>query len=118
MSGYQAVYDGHDRWLGGESAWVGSSPTAGARKIRKEFTAVATSDAGGVATVTYPNGAFPNGIMSLVVTPGDTAASLGFVMVPLGAQTLTVLTFWPRRGDALLGVISSAVRINVIAVGW
>ena len=106
-----------DAWAGGESAWVGSSPTAGARKVRKEFTAAVTSDAGGIASTAYPGGAFPNGIMSVVVTAGDTAANLGFCMVQLSAQSLSTLNFWPRTNLGA-AIASAAVRVNVVAVGW
>jgi hypothetical protein len=115
---FQSAYPGSDRWLGGESAWVGSSPTSGARKIRKEFTATATVSAGAV-TFTYPFGAFPNGIMSVVITPGDNSGSLGFFQVPLSGQSLSVLTAYPWAAASTAQVANgSTVRANIIAVGW
>ena len=107
-----------DFCVGNESAWVGSNPTAGARKIRKEFTATAVVSAGQV-TFTYPNGAFPNGILCLTITPGDNAGSLGFFQVPIGGQSLSTLLAYPWAAGSTAQVANgNTIRANINAVGW
>lgn len=104
------------RFVGGLAAFTGSSPPAGTVKIRKEFTAVAMTDATGLFAVTYPGGAFPNGVVSVVVEPGDAAGDLVATALQQSVSSLSVV-----RGKSY-GLFdanfSTNIRVNVIAVGW
>lgn len=105
-----------DLFTGSEGALLGAAPTVGTRKIIKQQTAVTTvTVAGGGFDISYHDGAFPNGIVSLIVASGDGARQL----VP----QLTNCTLLHLNGIAMSAAgaalaIGTIIRVNYIAIGW
>lgn len=116
------------RWSG--SAWVptvevftglegvlkGTVPPAGTRKIRYEGSVIYTTNAFGQFAVTFPV-AFPNGIVSLVCTPGDTAASFGQAQV-IRANTTNATGVGNAFTVTGAAINSLAICVNYVAIGW
>lgn len=109
-----------DTFLGTEAALVGSNPPAGTFKIRKSINQVVTVGAAGNVSYSYPGGAFPNGIVTVMLTPGDVAGNLGSLALNLAGAGFT-LGGWQAFAYAYNGVVvtaGGAVRICGEAVGW
>lgn len=105
-----------ETFTGTEGTWVGSTPPAGTLIVRRRGTVVVgTSDVGGVA-FSFTS-AFSNGIVSCLVTPGDSAAGAAFA-VPILANC--GLSGWNGQVFAPGGstVNSATVRLNYFAEGW
>lgn len=93
---------------------VTAAPPAGTLQEVQAGSVVVTLNSSGIGTVTFPH-AFPNGVMSAVVTAGDTAGGLGFV-ISKTATLANVAVNCYAPGGAALG--ASTVRLDYVAVGW
>lgn len=105
-----------DGWFGLlASAIVGTVATLSSRILQQTGSTVATTDAGGLITVTFPV-TFPNGIQSILATPGDSSGSLGQVQV---IQSSVGLSSFQCGCLTNLGspINTQAVRVNWLAVG-
>lgn len=118
-----ATYDGSawqlsaDVFTGTEDMFLGSTPPAGTRKITLAGSDVITSNGSGEVGINYPNSGFPNGIVSVVATPGDSAFGLGQVITRAASCTLS---HWQGKVYTFGGVLmtGNSVRVNYVAVGW
>lgn len=100
----------------GVPALVGTAPPAGTPMLIKTGTVVVTVGTGSAVSFNYHGGAFPNGIVSVLCTPGDSAI-LDSVRQVTGTSTLA--TFQGIATNYNGGVGSgSGVRINYVAIGW
>lgn len=81
-------------------------------------TNVGTTDANGRLTINFAN-AFPNGLLTVLASPGDTSSSLTSVIVAHSAAPETTSHFSAtcKSGTGAF-LISSLVRVNWIAIGW
>lgn len=91
-------------------AYGGKTVPAGSKLIRQMGTYAGNTDGGGVIFVPFPMG-FPNGVITILVSPG--AASGGLISpVIIGGQT-------NQSGVAVSGgAANAAVRVNYMAIGW
>ena len=120
--GYALRYNGSswvatvDVFTGLEGALKGSVPPAGTRKIRYEGSIIYTTNAFGQFAVAFP-AAFPNGIVSLIAIPGDTAANFGQAQIIRASTTLAngVGNAFTVTGAA---INSLAICVNYVAIGW
>jgi hypothetical protein len=103
-------------WGGGEGVIIGSSPTAGARKITYSGTVVYTTNAFGQFAVVFPT-AFPHGLVSFLPVPGDTASGLG-MCISLNASCTLATGVGVARTTAGALITSLAIRFNYLATGW
>lgn len=106
---------GDDVYVGNEPAKVGgANPPAGAAKLTKQGSQV-ISTTGGSGTVTFPD-AFPNGVVTVVVTAGSNNPSnlMGYVITGCTVSGFTVYGKEPD-GDP---IANGNVRIEYIAYGW
>lgn len=99
------------------SALAGSapapSPTALTYKIQAG-TLVFTTDAAGNWTFTFPT-AFPNGLLSVVVSNGDTTITDAIANTVGGTASGTTIRMEHGNGAA---INAGLVRVNWIAIGW
>jgi len=77
----------------------------------------------GMATVTLDGGGFTNGMISVVITSGDTSVPTHLVAVVSTTKTAFVYRAWSDSTIALFGtpVLDRSVgasRVNYVAVGW
>jgi hypothetical protein len=110
-----------DLFTGNEGAGpFGTAPPAGTRKIIKQGTSVQTTNGAGGFAIPYHDGAFPNGISSFVVTPGDNASAFVFATPILGNCSLSAWNgiAYKINGTAINAIVSSAIRANYVAIGW
>jgi hypothetical protein len=108
-----------DTFLGTESVLVGTAPGAGVRKIRKEISQVGSVvGASGVVTITYTQGAFPNGVVSLLVSLGDNAGGASMINLVAAGYTLGAFQVQVRNSAGTVLAAGSAARINYTAIGW
>ena len=117
---WKVVYAAGDVFTGNEgSALVGSAPSAGTRKVIRQGSAVVTLGAGAPGFVfSYHDGGFSNGIVSIVVVPGDSTVS-GLTIVPaLASCTLSVFNGNAYNGAGTGLANGTGFRVNYIAVGW
>lgn len=107
-----------DLFPGGDTALKGNSPGAGVPKIRKEFSDVLTTATFGGFNAPFHGGPFPNGITSLVMTPGDNAGSLGFLLPVLANVQLSSYNgvAYTLAGNNMASGL--AIRVNILALGW
>jgi hypothetical protein len=77
-------------------------------------TVVATTDASGVVTVTFPS-AFPNGLVSFVVCQGGNTISDAIVGTSGGSASGITLNVYHGNGTVVNGGL---MRFNYIAIGW
>lgn len=77
-----------------------------------------TSGAGGI-TITYPT-AFPTGVLTVVVTNGDTDFGIGSDYCNVDQSSNSVTSFVSRWYDGATGAVvaSEQRRTNWIAIGW
>lgn len=101
---------------GASGAMAGTAPTAGQPLIVKVFAGSLTFNASGDQTVTFPGGAFPNGVVAVYATyyaAGNPANNHEFI--PWGA-TLSTVNLRTYLGTAVNGSITALVTIT--AIGW
>lgn len=105
---------------GADGYFLGSSAPAGTDAIVKAFSAVVTVDAWGGVSVPYPGGAFPNGVQTVVATPGDTVGvgGLGYVASVQSNCTLAVWYGVTMKTTGAVMPTGSMVRVNLVAMGW
>lgn len=106
-----------DGWVGGESTYVGSSPTAGARKIRYAGTTIYTTNGFGQFAVNFPT-AFPNGLVTLLFAPGNIAANLASTIAIPGPNTTLAVGVGTAKNTSGSLITSLAIQVNWIAEGW
>lgn len=109
-----------DLFTGNEGVWPmtgASAPPAGTRKLRKQGTTVLTTASGGGFDFTYHDGAFPNGIVSVLAMPGDNASGLVSIVPIIANCTLSHYNGIAYGAAAALGS-GAAIRINYEAIGW
>jgi hypothetical protein len=97
---------------------IGTAPASTVTKIRQEFSAIATTTTGGAIAVSFPT-PFANGITYMAACPGDSigVGGVGSVLTRLSLCSLSAYNaFVLTTGGAI--VASTAVRVNVVAVGW
>ena len=75
-----------------------------------------TNSAGGFS-ITFPGGAFPNGVMTVILSSGDNNADQLAVRV-LGSQVSLSGTGGQVFTSAGVGVNTQQVRINGLAIGY
>lgn len=86
--------------------------------ILQAFSAVtAITDSIGTFTVNYVQ-PFPNGVITIVVTPGDIAGNLGSITVRQSQCTTSYLVALAHQWNGSAVTQGSNVRVNVFAVGW
>ncbi|MBA2767867.1 MAG: hypothetical protein H0U35_01810 [Sporichthyaceae bacterium] len=103
-------------WTGAEVPVQGGTvPPAGARQIMAAQSVVTT--VGAVSTITVPFGrTFPNGVISVVVSIGDSAGDPGFARVTGVTTSQATCQVYAPNGNGMAQNLP--VRVNVIAVGW
>ena len=77
-----------------------------------------TTNGSGVAVITLPGGGFPNGLLTVVVSPGDSITNQGVVQIvnaSTNKNTLTVYCYSATTPALLAGTV---VRVNYIAIGF
>lgn len=93
------------------TAYDGVSP-----QISKKFTAVSGTDATGWLVIPWPGGVFPNGLISVTMTPGDTTS--GFVSAVMRSNTSLInLSLYAYNGSGA-PIVNQGIRVNVNADGW
>jgi hypothetical protein len=116
------LYDGA-AWKPWTAAWAqtggagfaaGVSPPAGQAFTIQAWSAIVNTNAGGDVTIPYP-AAFPSGVSSVQLTPGDVSGNFAYVAgTGVTLSSCTARCYQP--GGA--AVASIPVRINVLVVGW
>lgn len=107
-----------DLFTGNEGHILGSTPPAGTRKLRKQASVIITTAAGGGFDITYHDGAFPNGIVSMMCMPGDNTIA-GCNVVPILANcTLGNYNGVAYTGSGAAVSAGAGIRLNYMAVGW
>lgn len=102
-----------ETWAGGNDAWKGAAPTAGARKISLSGTAVVSLVAG-QAAIALP-AIFVNGIVTAIVCAGDTVVQVGVVQA---TSTLTSLVVEAKTSSGAALGNGQLVRVNYRVEGW
>jgi hypothetical protein len=102
----------------GTPAVVGTAPPAGTPMLVRTGTVV-VSPTDGVGTISFPyiGGAFPNGIASVVCTPGDDTANFNAIRMRGGSCTLATFVGGAITNVGYVGA-GAGIRINYVAVGW
>lgn len=102
-----------------QGALIGTAATAGAKKIVKSGShAGPIVGAGGGITITFPTGAFPNGLTGFTATVGDAAGNAAFCRVASAGYALgSVLVQVYSPAGAVIAA-GTNVRVNYNAVGW
>jgi hypothetical protein len=80
---------------------------------------VVTTDGSGYFSIDYPS-AFPNGVIALIFTNGDSAQGRDMIVSTAGSPfTQTLATgFGSVVNSAGAAVASATIRVDYIAVGW
>jgi hypothetical protein len=102
---------------GRTSGLVGSVPVTGAPNFQIQAgTYVGTTTSGGSLSIPLPS-TFPNGLLTVLVSVGDNAASLGQVQINAASNTTSSfgVLCWTLAGAV---VNAGTVRINYIAIGF
>jgi hypothetical protein len=97
---------------GTSGVMAGASPPAGTRLLIKTYRAAIASNASGDATVTFPGGAFPNGVVSVTAQN----ASLNPIYWAVGTVTLSTAAL--RAYSGTTGAASLSINSVVTAMGW
>lgn len=94
--------------------------TPNAPLLIKAWSHVGNTDDGGFMQVTLPNGAFPHGIFSVVLTPGDTDPYAVVWTAGIASYNAAGSTFYVQGIIANTGgaVAVGGHRVNIIAIGW
>jgi hypothetical protein len=96
------------------SVWDGVTPL----QIQADTVVVNTnSSSAGVFLVAFPH-AFPQGLLTLIVSAGDSASNLGYIQLSKTNSALNAfggIAYQP--GGTPVGT-SLPIRINYIAIGW
>jgi hypothetical protein len=109
--------DYRDAFVGGLPSYIGAVPPGGTPKIRKEHTAVVTTNALGGCSFNWLGGSFPNGVVWISVTPGDQTGQLAQVVTQQGNCTLSQWAGQCFKPDGSV-VASTTIRLAACAVGW
>ena len=89
-------------------------PAAQTPSFQIQAGTIVGSPAAGMLTLTFPT-AYTGGLLTVLGTPGDSSSSLAIVQVQ-GSWTKTSVVFgcFNTAGTA----ITTAVRVNWVAIGW
>lgn len=109
-----------DYFTGNEGVIVGTQPPAGTKKIVKQGSAVTNvANTSGGFSFGWHDGAFPNGLVSVVVSIGDTSANtIASVVAVQGNMSLAGYNGVARQPNGSVTPNGTAIRIGYIAVGW
>lgn len=102
---------------GTDQAFRGTAPPKGQPKLIKQGTIVANVNASGFVDYDYSSGAFPNGIVSVILTVGDNTP-LRSPVLSIAFCTLLHLSIACYQASGAVVATGTAVRINYIAIGW
>jgi len=107
------------RWFGTSAALVGSPPAIDAGNFAFKMqggTSVVTTDGSGDFTLTFPT-AFPNGLLTCMLTPGYTGIGAHFLTIYDSAMTLSSVKahVWGSTGAA---AANTTLRFSYLAFGW
>ena len=102
---------------GDEGNAYNAQAPAGTPLIFKFFSKVPTTNSAGGFSITFPGGAFPNGVMTVILSSGDNNADQLAVRV-LGSQVSLSGTGGQVFTSAGVGVNTQQVRINGLAIGY
>lgn len=104
---------------GGNAPIGGTPPAVGPTNwIVQAGSVVATSSGGSQISVTFPS-AFPNGIASIVLSPGDTSPDTNWQpFLQNSTVSLSGFSFLTVQMSSGSGRATILVRVNWIAVGW
>lgn len=105
-----------DSFSGAEAAKYGAAPPAGTLKVRRDFTIVLTVQSGSLISASWPGGAFSNGLVAVVATPGDLSAQIGPIIT--AGCTLSEFKAFVKTWAGADIAAGSLVRVEVMAVGW
>lgn len=106
------------KFTGTENPHFGGVPPAGTLKITKQGSVVANvSGAGGALAINFDS-AFPNGVVSVVAWPGDTASGIGFLVLRSSSVTKVGFTVTAYQNTNNLMPAAAPVRTDYIAIGW
>lgn len=95
----------------------GSPPPVGTPSfLMVPMTAVGSTDSSGNLPISFPI-AFPNGILTILVCPGDNVASLSQVQVEESTVTTSGFTAGCLTNTGAI-INTELVRVNVLAFGW
>lgn len=105
-----------DAFAGTEGALTGTAPSAGTLKIRKNNTEALAVNASGDIGITFPGGAFGNGVTSLTISPGAASGSIGYCVIQSVALGTATVRCYTTAGALVTN--GTYVRVNYSAVGW
>ena len=110
------VYELVPTFTGAEAAWRGANPPANTRKIRNEGTATFAVAAGGGFNISLPG--FANGIVSIVVVPGDNFSGLAYIIPVILGSSITTFNGAAYTSTGAAVAAGASIRVNWFAVGW
>jgi hypothetical protein len=108
---------GTDAYNAGTSGVLaGTAPAAGRALLVKTFAGSLVGNASGDVTVTFPGGAFPNGLVGLAVNAVPAAAG-AFMWLPW-SPSLSAVNLRCFQSGSSVAVANPTLIASVIAYGW